>query len=215
MPAASRRLFLVLFYRLPGLEFGSRATLDNSDNYRTSTEQSPDKHRTPRALRLAALISPFRATLDGSTRLHVERPTVPRRNPLVPVFPQLLCFLWETFGSQRYLCSSQLGMTCQPPPHAKHGLVLTFTLSTPHPAQPAPRTFSSPIASHSATLSGSESEASSAPQRTANRRPNRDRKPWRIESGSAYVSRAQRTANGIGITARVGGPSSHPDDVGD
>ena len=78
-----------------------KGNIHNSDNYRTDTEQSPDKHRTPRALVSADPIPLFRATLEGSTRLRTERPTVPRRNPLVPVFPQLLCFLWEPMSSQR------------------------------------------------------------------------------------------------------------------
>ena len=42
MPAASRRLFLVLFHRLPGLEFGSRATSIT----RTTTEPTLNKVRT-------------------------------------------------------------------------------------------------------------------------------------------------------------------------
>ena len=85
---------LVLFHRVPGSKFRVSATLHKSDNYRTDTEQGPHKHRTPRALVSAALIPLSRATLDGSTRLRAERSTAPGGNPLVPVLPQLLCFLW-------------------------------------------------------------------------------------------------------------------------
>jgi len=34
-------------------------------------------------------------------------------------------------SSQKYTYSSHLGMTCQPSPHAKHGQVLAFNVSTP------------------------------------------------------------------------------------
>jgi hypothetical protein len=49
-------------------------------------------------------------------------------------------------------------MTCQPPPHAKHGPVLTFTVSTPHPAATGLASASTrPYRIAFATPSGSES----------------------------------------------------------
>ena len=51
-----------------------------------------------------------------------------------------------------------LGVACQPPPHAKHGPVLTFTVSTPHPAATGPASaFTRPHRIAFATLPGSES----------------------------------------------------------
>ena len=122
---------------------------------RTTTGPTPNKARThtPDAAGAAstARILHLRATLGGSTCLRDGR-------------PQRFCRLrTETAGTREKSKSlphnkfthinaaaasgipaaPHLGMTCQPPPHAKHGQVLTLTDSTPHPAATGPASASS------------------------------------------------------------------------
>jgi hypothetical protein len=100
-----------------------------------------------------------------------------------------------------------LGMTCQPPPHAKHGQVLTFNVPTPSRNRPPHRLPHALIAQHSPRF------------RVANRWSDRPRKARLIGgliggrkrrpigSGSSHESGAQRTTNRIEITARIGATS--------